>query len=343
VGEDRAWKDLVGLCDATAKVLTRGEPLRADVFDPPSAMVTAVPEAFGDLPQRVTDAVTALTAVRDALLQRLDPEAAVTRAASFGVRVPGLPIGATPTPEQQDALLAAVELRLAGATEGTPRDRFRALFGGELPGVVTFAPRDPQMLASATSPPPASLLAGDPLEPDAWLDASGRTHLNTAALAEVLVRQNIATGASSRLLIAQAPWKEGDRWIATAFTSKSNEPPSGRLSVFMHAPAGLNPTEHVGGLLIDSWTETVPASARDTAMALRFNNASTRAPQVILLAVSPNMSQPWSTTTLVNVLQETLTLARLRVQPATTFSRGGLMPFALLGQRTGTTAISFAV
>ena len=43
-------------------------------------------------------------------------------------------------------------------------------------------------------------------------------------------------------------------------------------------------------------------------MALRFNNASTRAPQAILLAVSPNPAQAWTTTTLVDVLRETLML-----------------------------------
>jgi hypothetical protein len=148
---------------------------------------------------------------------------------------------------------------------------------------------------------------------------------------------------STRLLIAQAPWSDGDRWIATSFTSTSKKPPAGRLSVLMHAPAGFTATQPVGGLLIDAWTDTVPAATRDTAMALRFNNASTRAPQVILLAVNPNPAQPWTTTTLVDVLSETLMLTRLRVQPYTTFSRGGLMPFAWLGQRPGNTGISFSL
>jgi hypothetical protein len=135
----------------------------------------------------------------------------------------------------------------------------------------------------------------------------------------------------------------GDRWIATSFVAKPRRQPTGRLSVLMHAPAGLTATQPLGGLLIDAWTETVPSAVRDTAMALRFNNASTRAPQVILLAVSPNPAQPWNTTTVVDVLRDTLMLARLRVQPSTTFSRGGLMPFAWLGQRAGNTGISFSL
>jgi hypothetical protein len=111
----------------------------------------------------------------------------------------------------------------------------------------------------------------------------------------------------------------------------------------MHAPAGLTATQPLGGLLVDAWTETIPAATHDTAMALRFNNASTRAPQVILLAVSPAPTAPWTTTTLVDVLRDTLMLTRLRMLPSTTFSRGGLMPFAWLGQRPGNTGISFSL
>jgi len=45
---------------------------------------------------------------------------------------------------------------------------------------------------------------------------------------------------------------------------------------------------------------------------------------------------------LVDVLLQTLTLSRLRMQPATTLSRGGLMPLAWLGQRPGSTGLSFS-
>jgi hypothetical protein len=172
----------------------------------------------------------------------------------------------------------------------------------------------------------------------------GRTHAGAAALAEVLLRQEIANDHAMRpLLVAQVPWRDGDRWIATTFTSVSRQPPAGRLSVVMHAPAAVTAAAPMAGLLLDSWTDTIPDPARDTAMALRFNNASTRAPQAILLAVNPNPAQAWTTDVLVDVLRETSTLMRMRVEPAATFSRGGLLPFAWLGQRSGSTGISFTV
>jgi hypothetical protein len=76
-------------------------------------------------------------------------------------------------------------------------------------------------------------------------------------------------------------------------------------------------------------------------MALRFNNAGTRAPQTVLLAVHPDPSHAWTTDTLVEILQQTLMLARLRVQPSNTLSTGGLMPSAWLGQRPGNSGVSF--
>jgi hypothetical protein len=105
--------------------------------------------------------------------------------------------------------------------------------------------------------------------------------------------------------------------------------------VLIHAPAGFAADAPLGGLLVDAWAETIPAAKRDTAMALRFNNAGTRAPQAVLLAVHPDPAQAWTTTTLVEILQQTLLLTRLRMQPPTSFSTGGLMPFAWLGQRPG--------
>jgi len=344
VRKDRAWMDLIGLCESAARVLTSGDPLRPDAFDPPSAMTTAATEDAGDLPTRVAAAFAELTAVRDGLIARTDPIGVTLRAAEFGVRVPGLVLGASPSLEQQDALMNTVETRLAGASTGTPRERLRALFGGDLPGVIAFTPRDPESLITASSTPPKSLLDGKPDAPRTWLDASGRTRPKATALSDLLLRREIAgDNGSTNLLIAQSPWTDGDRWIATSFTSASKRPPSGRLSVLTLAPAGVPATQPVGGLLIDAWTETIPSPSRDTAMALRFNNASTRAPQAILLAVSPNPALAWTSTTLVDVLRDTLMFARLRVQPPTTFSRGGLMPFAWLGQRPGNTGISFSL
>jgi hypothetical protein len=340
---DRAWKDLTGLGRSLAAVVTHGSALEADAFEVPSALPAAADEATGDLAARVAEAAATLATLRDALAASTDPSGVALRAAAFGVRVPGAVLGAVAAPEQQAALKAAVEARLVGAASGSPRDRLRALFGDNLPGVVAFTPRDASSLATATDPPPASLHGTDRLAPEAWLDAIGRTRVNVKRLTDAFMRRETQGRRVEPLLVAQAPFVAGDRWIATAFTGTGGRPPAGRLSVVLHAPLGLAPAAPIGGLLIDAWTETVPAQVRDTAMALRFNNASTRAPQVVLLGVSPDPSKPWTIDTVIDVLRDTLTFARIRMQPAATLSEGGHMPLVYLGQRPGPSRISFTL
>jgi hypothetical protein len=342
VRADRQFKDLVGLCNALAEVITHGNPLSADAFEVPSALPPAPDEQVGDLPARVLEAEAVLTALRDALVAGHDLQNMATRAADFGIRVPDLTLLGAITDNQRTALRASVETRLAAAS-GTPRDRLRALFGGELPGVVPFTPPDPTALTTAGDTPPASLFGRDRLAPVAWLDAVGRTHANVARVTEVFLRREAQGRRLEPLRVAQAPFATGDKWIATTFTGTGGRTPVGRLSVVLHAPLGLEPAAPLGGLLIDAWTETVPAKVRDTAMALHFNNASTRAPQVVLLGVSPDPSKAWTVDTLVEVLRDTLTFTRIRMQPSTALTRAGHMPLVYLGQRPGSSRISFSV
>jgi hypothetical protein len=337
------WRGLLALCEAAGRVLTRGEVLRSDAFEPPAALPAARPDDFGDLPDRVDAARAELMALRTRVLARELPAETVAAAGAWGIRIPGMALDAAPTIEQQDALCAAIESRLAASASGTPGDRLRALFGGEIPGVVTFTLPDPATVTSVAGGAAASMFDGDPFAPGAWLDAVGRVHPQTATLAEVLLRQEIASGAARPIAVAQVPWQDGDRWIATAFTSSAGQPPAGRLSVVMHIPAGLPSASAAGGLLVDAWTDTIPEPTRDTAMALRFNNASTRAPQAILLAVNPDPAQAWTTDTLAGILRQTLMLTRWRMEGATLNSRSGLMPFAFLGQRAGSTGISLTL
>jgi hypothetical protein len=257
--------------------------------------------------------------------------------------VPDLALTGDITAEHRAALRAAIEGRLSAAGSGSARDRLRAIFGGDLPGVVGFTPHDPATLTTAADPPPASLFGNERAAPEAWLDATGRTHPNVARLTDVFLRREAQGRRLESLRVAQAPFVDGDRWIATSFAGAGGHPPAGRLSVVVHAPMGLPSSAPMGGLLIEAWTETLPADTRDTAMALRFNNASTRAPQVMLLGVSPDPSRAWTVDTLVEVLRDTLAFTRIRMQPSTLISQSGQMPLVYLGQRPGGSKISFAV
>ena len=75
-------------------------------------------------------------------------------------------------------------------------------------------------------------------------------------------------------------------------------------------------TKRQCGLLLDEWTETLPAEAETTGIAFHFDRPSSEPPQAWLLAIPPDPKGSWSWQDLVDSVTETLDLAHLRaVEP----------------------------
>jgi hypothetical protein len=87
---------------------------------------------------------------------------------------------------------------------------------------------------------------------------------------------------------------------------------AGKLSLVIHSPMAIDPTQPLCGLLIDEWVEEVPSSRETTAITFQFNPPDACAPQSVLLAVPPVPDAPWTVADLHRVLVETLDLAKLR-------------------------------
>lgn len=81
----------------------------------------------------------------------------------------------------------------------------------------------------------------------------------------------------------------------------------------------------VAGLVIDAWVEAVPSQVPPdadpadprpgkarTGLAVRSNAASSRPPQALLCAISPDGAR-WTTDTIRAVIEQTLDLARVRL------------------------------
>jgi hypothetical protein len=91
--------------------------------------------------------------------------------------------------------------------------------------------------------------------------------------------------------------------------------------LLVEGTADLDPAAPVAGLIVDEWNEVVPtrvrgpsgdASTRVTVgIAANVDAPNARAPQAILLAISPD-GQRWTTEALVDVVTETLELAKIR-------------------------------
>ena len=291
-----------------------------------------------------------------------DQRAALLAAAVLGVQgaCPQEPVG--DTPEIRAALAAQarsvrgeVTRRMqAGAALPAPdptaspaaqiraaRDRLRALLGAA-PGVtVACAAPDPAELGAALAAGPASL-GGDPLAADALLlDAAG-VRRGPARLADALLARaaaDPAAAARADLVVAQLPHDPAAPWVGLPLNG--TPPVANRLSLLIHAAAGLDATAMLRGLVIDEWTETIPSAQETTGLAFHYDAPSAEAPQVILLAVPPARQATWSIDTLEAILLETAELTRMRgVDAAALGPLGQLLPAHWLAQDTAGLTVS---
>jgi hypothetical protein len=69
-------------------------------------------------------------------------------------------------------------------------------------------------------------------------------------------------------------------------------------------------------MLVDEWTEVIPATVRDTAITFNYARPDNEPPQAMVLVTSPTTTGSWQWDDLVAALNETLDLAKKRaVEP----------------------------
>jgi hypothetical protein len=66
--------------------------------------------------------------------------------------------------------------------------------------------------------------------------------------------------------------------------------------------------------LLDEWTEVIPSRQETTGVTFHFDRPSTEAPQVMLLVTPPALKGHWKWEDLVEALDETLGLAKMRAK-----------------------------
>ena len=342
-GGRRAIGDVFHLAQALRRLLTGARPaVAADLAVPSTPPVRAVsPAGIGLAHQRLVDAAATLSVRRQMLDAALaafpvDPAAlagGLDRLADFGVSIPGV------AEERLQGLVhvalaeAARRLALAEpALADTPTAEATVAIGQMLFG-------DGFWVAPAIDPPAAA---------DAWSAAlGGGPEVITAGASEIRryltdvssVRDGVrrlseamllaeATGRKPNLRVAQMAGPGQDRptrWIGGRLDPVQPTTTAAVTSIVVDAPDGYDPMAGTVALVLDQWTETMPLlerrgtaadapiDSRVTAgVAFNAHAPRARAPQAMLLAVAPDASR-WTTNALIDVLAETLDLARLRL------------------------------
>ncbi len=146
---------------------------------------------------------------------------------------------------------------------------------------------------------------------DDWLYGVARVREKMGAWESlVMMAEGLRDGPALDLTPVQLPYTPGDHWLGLEYPP-DHEIAGERLLYTAHAP-GLDPTQPLCGLLLDEWTEVIPARQETTGLAFHYDQPNSEPPQALLLATPGASTGAWSWSDLVQTLHETLDLARLR-------------------------------
>ena len=254
----------------------------------------------------------------------------ILRAASFGVAgaVPLVAVGEAPADREillvqtgsirkelakREAELA--NLGVARASAEARRDRalaqLRIVFGKAFTVLPRFKASNGAELQQAFGDS-TKLQGGDPLAATTWFERMARVREGVSRLnAALSYSEALNTGERLKLTIAQLPFSANDHWLALPF-KKEQSPSGSKVSLVVQSVSPVNANQPLAGVLIDEWVEVIPSTTEITGIALQYDQPSAAPPQTILIAVPPEIEQPWTIWSLQQVLLETLDLARIR-------------------------------
>lgn len=254
----------------------------------------------------------------------------ILRAAAFGVAgaVPLVAAGDAPA-DREILLVQAGSIRkelakreaelanLAATPESAEARRDRALaqlrivFGKAFTVLPRFKASNAAELRQAFGDS-TKVQDGDPLAATTWFERMARVREGVGKLNAALnYSEALNTGERLKLTVAQLPFTANDRWLALPF--KTGQTPSGsKVSLVVQSVSPVDAGQPLAGVLIDEWVEVIPSPTEITGVALQYDQPNAAPPQTILIAVPPEIGQPWTVWSLQQVLLETLDLARIR-------------------------------
>jgi hypothetical protein len=155
---------------------------------------------------------------------------------------------------------------------------------------------------------------------DNWLYGLARVREKLRHWEHLIMLVGAIGKAEPELTPIQLPYKDSDSWLALDFPQDDVSLLDGdHLLYTAHYAEGFDRTkEKQCGLLLDEWTEKLPGHQETTGITFHFDRPNSEPSQTMLLVNSPNkIGSPWVWQDLVEALNETLELAKIRaVEPA---------------------------
>lgn len=155
---------------------------------------------------------------------------------------------------------------------------------------------------------------------DEWLNSTAhvRQKLHKWEIARTLIEALSTTNNDS--LPIQLPYRAKDSWLAVEFPEIDESSPDNKpfqitqdtISIVAHGNSAFAGGVKQSGFLLDAWTEVIPSKDEITGIAFNYNQPNAVPPQVLLLAVTPEITGGWIWDNLVGTLNDTLHRAKTR-------------------------------
>ncbi len=155
-----------------------------------------------------------------------------------------------------------------------------------------------------------------------WLHGMARVHEKMKHLENTLLLRSAFEMAEKNFTIhpVQLPFKTDKyHWLAMPFKEVDIDLEKGNTLLYtaFTAETTLAPTE-ICGMLVDEWTELIPAKEETTGISFQYDRPNSEAPQTMLLVTPTQLTGNWQWADLVDALSYTLDAAKSRgIEPDT--------------------------
>jgi hypothetical protein len=157
---------------------------------------------------------------------------------------------------------------------------------------------------------------------DEWIQSVAHVRQKIAKWECVRTLSESLSDASLDLKPIQLPYRAKDSWLAVEFpetdeiTGKPFNISQDTISIICHGNGAFAPGAKRCGLLVEDWTEMIPAKEEITGITFNYDQPNTTPPQALLLAVTPEEKGHWEWDDLVSIVNDTLARAKRRaVEP----------------------------
>jgi hypothetical protein len=161
---------------------------------------------------------------------------------------------------------------------------------------------------------------------DTWLYGVARVREKMHAWEQVVMLAGAFGRDEPELTPLQLPFVPDDGWLALEFP-QGTRLDTDRLLYTAHFSAQFQKASWQCGLLLDEWTEVIPASDATTGIAFHYDRTNSEAPQAMLLVTPTDFRGAWQWEDLVDALNETLDLAKRRAVEPVHIDQSAYAPF----------------